>query len=210
LSWINGGEFAYRKIELPNDISTNPEDNARAFNQINFKSLGLNVNNSSRLNPFFYVSYETEFTKEENTPRRMMLSLIPGLTTTWGGIFEEMRIGPDFEMDFSLPDTNIAYGVSFYYLFNKPIIRNNLFFESEMDLRYFPAFETDRTDSLLFTMDIKNGFKIPIISYLYLKPQINLFVFRGKIIEQTGTNLFFGLGITYSRNWKIGTQGFIP
>lgn len=207
VEWITGGVFEYLKVKLPSEVS-NPKDSAVLFGQLNFRCLGFNLG-SSQITPFFNLGYDTEFTREGTLPRRKLMPLDLGLTTTFGGRFKEIRLGPSIETDFSLANTNIAYGLNFVYRYEREI-SNGLILKSEMDLKYFPYFDEDRTDSLLFTMDFRNSLMIPLISYLYLEPQVELFLFRGKLIHETGTNLFLGLGLTYSRLWKLGTQRFVP
>lgn len=207
-AWKNGLEGRFERIELPGNVINIPHDNLFVFEQIDIKKRHFRVGHQHHLYPFGQAAYETQFAPPTGVARRQIVRVSPGLTTTWNGIFQEMQLGPSVEIDLSRADTNLAYGAAYHHRFLRSVTRGGILYQSDVDVRYFPLRETERADSLTTTADFQNRLQVPLVRDLYLTPRVDFFLYHSKFLGETGNNLFLGLGFTYARLWKPGTEKF--
>lgn len=201
LLWKNGIEMGYSKVTLPNNVVNNPVDQLVFKSQVQGQKLKVPLGGNFYALPAFQAAYDTEFTPTSGNPKRKLIRLEPGLSTTLNGIFNEMRLGGVAEIDRSLPDANTEYGVSFNSRLLKPW-KNFLTFGSDIEFFYFPRSAKDTPDDLLWQGSFRHRLAIPLWSDLALSPYLDVFAWRGKLIRETGWNFLAGVSLSYSQLWK--------
>ena len=202
LLWLNGVEAAYSQVRLPDKIVNNPADSLVFKSQVLGQKLRVPLGRRWHANPSLGATYDTEFSPTLGNPRRKLLRMEPGLSTTWDGIFNEFRLSAVAEMDYSLPQVNTEYGASFSSRFLKPW-RDVFSFGSDIEFFYFFPSSKDTLDDLLWQTSLRQRLTIPLWQNLALSPYLDVFAWRGKLIQKTGWTYLVGVSLSYSQLWKL-------
>jgi 2',3'-cyclic-nucleotide 2'-phosphodiesterase (5'-nucleotidase family) len=201
LLWRNAMELGYSQVTLPNDVVNNPMDQMVFKSQVQGQKLRVPLGRQWDANPSLAAAYDTEFSPTPGNPRRRLLRLEPGLSTTLGGLFNEVRLSGVAELDYSLPPLNTEYGAGFSSKFLKPW-RNRSLFSSDIEFFYFFPSARDTADDLLWQGSFRHRLAVPLWGDLALAPYLDVFAWRGKLIRSTGWNFLAGVSLSYSQLWK--------
>lgn len=156
----------------------------------------------NRMNVFLAGRYDTELTPTENemgidNPRQK--DLYPRLGINYYGDYvKELRFGIVGKYD--LEEKNWDSGIEMNAKFNQKFGRFNWTMTNR--LRYLLSNEAPAAGDEEWSNDFYTYLNIPLTENLSIKPQVAYFMYRDKVIEETGRNLKFAISLSYGRSWK--------
>lgn len=155
-----------------------------------------------KLNVFSSLRYETELTPTQDVsgadnPRRKDLYLSGGFSF-FGERFVEARLAYFGKFDFVKENLNSGVELNARYTTQWGI----LLFDSAVRTRYLVSNANPSAGDELGSIDWKNSIGISLTENLSLRPGLDIFVFRDRVIRESAVNMQLSLNLSYSRIWK--------
>jgi hypothetical protein len=154
------------------------------------------------LGPFFNLSYDTQWQRDNGLPKREFLRARSGLEVSDGQIVKKAYLGPTTESDFSTTPTRTHVGYAAGLTAETPIHGGPT--KAMLDAWYIELWSNgaDLPQDLRRRLEAKLSLSVPVIGALTINPFVDLYLFQGLAIPETGTNVLFGVSIAYSHLWK--------
>lgn len=206
--WDTGVKAAFGKVILKPDgvpeIENETQDDLIFEADLGYQLVDLNaLFVKQSFGPFFKMSYNTEFTKEENLAKKKLLALKPGLRFFPGPYIQNLSANAIIEKDFTrASQTSTEYGYEMNLTFQIPVKFPRMVLTSETNYVYFFDADDDTADDLQQTLETNVALSVPLIGNLRLSPFLNFYLFEGKVVEETGTSLTVGVSLDFSHLWK--------
>ena len=204
-AWDTGARFSYQGFKFRNTPVYNPVDDLLLYSRYVDRSRTLGGQLFSlTFHPYAELANDSEFTATRGNPKQNVVRTSLGASGSGPGQLDELRLAAFREYD--LHDEYGTDGVSLYYRFRKPFW--GVRFESDADVRYYFDTSRDGRDDLQYEAYSNNQIVVPITDGFSVTFMGNLFLYRGKVIEETGSNLFLGVGLRFDKLWKPAHEAF--
>jgi hypothetical protein len=132
---------------------------------------------------------------------------VPGLQLVDWGPWRRVLLGPAWEIDGSLPQTNQAVG---FYLLSRldQTLASRFRATADVELRYLPWYRYARNDSVYLAAELRGQLMVRVFSDFSIGLSLYWFVFGVRTLRGIGQNYQWGLTVTYDRLWKPETERF--
>lgn len=198
--WKNGVLVRYARSRIGDDEFKETDDNLELESTLDIYALAFG---NGRLNPYLGLRYDTELSPTrdeagvENPYQKDFYSTL-GLSF-FGTRLTESRIGFFGKYDLEEKKLNSGLELNARYLIGS----GWLSYESAFRLRYILSNADPGASDELYSLDLANTFRITLTENLELRPRVDLFVFHGKVVKDTATNLRFSVNLSYTKIWKF-------
>jgi hypothetical protein len=151
--------------------------------------------------PMANVSYETEFTSQEEMPYRKLLRGRLGAKAFEGKYVKSLYGAIVFEEDFTYPtnSTNTAWEVG---LKIEQPMREGVKASYGLSFRDYLSHSEDLPANLDYTFEANARMDVLVYKNLTIAPFVNYYMAQGKYTESLGQNLYAGVSFSFSRILK--------
>lgn len=148
--------------------------------------------------PFANVSYETEFTSQDNVPYRKLLRGRLGAKAYEGKYVKSLYGAVVFEEDFTYLEnsTNIAWEVG---LKMEQPIRDGVSASYGLLFRDYVSHSEDLFTNLDYTFEANARMDVLVYKNLSIAPFINYYMAQGQYTESLGQNVFVGVSFSFGK-----------
>lgn len=148
--------------------------------------------------PFLSAGYQTEFTKEEDTPRYRVLRGKAGLRLFEGKYLKDLYAATVIEYDFTYPEEVTKYAWEAGFKIEQPINDKSKAVYTAM-IRDFFHFDNQNVNNLSYELELDARLNTEIMKDLAIAPFINYYQGKGVGNDKTGSNLYIGVAISYKK-----------
>lgn len=148
--------------------------------------------------PFLNAGYQTEFTKEEDTPRYRVLRGKAGLRLFEGKYLKDLYAAAVIEYDFTYPEEVTKYAWEAGFKIEQPINDKSKAVYTAM-IRDFFHFDNPSVNNLSYELELDARLNTEIMKDLAIAPFINYYQGKGVGNDRTGSNLYIGVAISYKK-----------
>jgi len=151
--------------------------------------------------PLANVSYETEFTSQNEAPHRKLLRGRLGVKAFEGKHLKSLYTAIVSEEDFTYPEksTNIAWEVG---LKMEHPIREGVKAAYGLSYRDYLSHSEDLLTNLDHTFEANARMDVLVYKNLSIAPFINYYMAKGKYTDIRGQNLYVGVSFSFSKIFK--------
>lgn len=150
------------------------------------------------MGPFLSAGYETEFTKENDTPRYKVARGKAGVRLFEGKYLKDLYAAAVIEYDFTYPQevTKCAWEAGFRI--EQPVNEKSKAVYTAM-IRDFFHFDNPSINNLSYELELDARLNTEIMKDLAIAPFINYYQGKGVANDRTGSNLYVGVAISYKK-----------
>lgn len=203
LVWGSELESRYMSFWYPHHVISDWQDLLRLESGLFSRALAI-----GRWTPGLDGTYLTDFSPPSGTPRNHLFRVVPAMQVIDWGPFRRLMLGPAWEIDASLAQTNQALGLYALYRLDQALT-GRIRATSDFELRYLPWYRFARADSVSMSAEIRAQLMFRLIGDLSVGPKLYYFVYGIKTAQGVGQNFQWGLTISYDRLWKPETEDFL-
>lgn len=149
--------------------------------------------------PFLNAGYQTEFTKDDDTPRYKVLRGKAGLRLFEGKYLKDFYIANVVEYDFTYSSDEVTkYAWEAGFRIEQPVNEKSKAIYTAM-FRDFYHFSKENINNLSYEFELDARLNTEIMKDLAIAPFINYYQGKGEYNDRTGTNLYVGVAISYKK-----------
>lgn len=148
--------------------------------------------------PFLSAGYETEFTKENDTPRYKVARGKAGLRLFEGKYLKDLYAAAVVEYDFTYPKEVTKYAWEAGFKIEQPVNDKSKAVYTAM-IRDFFHFDNPSINNLSYELELDARLNTEIMKDLAIAPFINYYQGKGVNCDKTGSNLYVGVAISYKK-----------
>jgi hypothetical protein len=148
--------------------------------------------------PFLSAGYQTEFTKDDNTPRYKVLRGKAGLRLFEGKYLKDLYAATVVEYDFTYPEEVTKYAWEAGFRIEQPVNEKSKAIYTAM-IRDFFHFSKENINNFSYELELDARLNTEIMKDLAIAPFINYYQGKGEYNDRTGTNLYVGVAISFKK-----------
>ncbi len=153
------------------------------------------------MGPFLSLGYETEFTHQDNAPRYKVLRGKGGARLFEGEYLKDLYLAIVPELDFTYPESSTKYAWEFGIKVEQPIADNTKAIYRAM-IRDFFILDTNSNTNLSYELELDARLEMEVWKKFSIAPFVNYYQAKASDFDRTGSNLFIGVSLSYSRLFK--------
>lgn len=150
------------------------------------------------MGPFLSAGYETEFTKENDTPRYKVARGKAGVRLFEGKYLKDLYAAAVIEYDFTYPQEVTKYAWEAGFRIEQPVNEKSKAVYTAM-IRDFFHFDNPSINNLSYEFELDARLNTEIMKDLAIAPFINYYQGKGVANDKTGSNLYVGVAISYKK-----------
>lgn len=148
--------------------------------------------------PFLSAGYQTEFTKDNDTPRYKVLRGKAGLRLFEGKYLKDLYAATIIEYDFTYPEEVTKYAWEAGFRIEQPVNEKSKAIYTAM-IRDFFHFSKENINNFSYELELDARLNTEIMKDLAIAPFINYYQGKGEYNDRTGSNLYVGVAISYKK-----------
>lgn len=191
--WENGALFKYEKSRINKSSET-------VVTNVEFESI-LDMylfSFGGKINPFASLLYDTDYNFEQR-------DLFGKIGASWVGSQKSfLRFGAVGKRDLVEGNFNLGAELTTRYIWDVFSIA----VDSNLRARYLASNSEAKPGDELASVEFNNGFSISLTNHLKLRPALDIFLYRDKVVKKIASHVLFSLYLAYSRDWKFQYQKF--
>ena len=195
--WTNGlqleyGETRIKKYEGGTEKNENA-DNILLYTDYAYKAWTTDY---GFVGPFVWGGYETEFTSNDDAPRKKTLRAKAGMKLFEGEYFKELyaALVEEYDMTYSKHSTKTAAEIG--YRFEYPLRDGVKFYSDAYARKYFEYSRYNPTD-FEHEVNVNARLDIELIGNLSFAPYVNYKMAKSRAARRYGSNTSIGLSLNY-------------
>jgi hypothetical protein len=194
-------------------VSIRPYDKERYINEsvdkillsteYTYKSIDVkNFAGGFLAGPFLNLSYQTEFTAPDDKPRYKAVRGKGGMRLFEGKYLKDFYLAIVPELDFTYPQTATNYAWEFGFKAEQPINDKSKIIYTAMIRDYFISKNSNPQNDYSYELELDARIQTEIWRKFSIAPFINYYQAKANNLSATGSNLYIGVAISYSRLFK--------
>lgn len=200
IKWNNSLYAEYGKTKLKNadgERSSNENADQILLTTDLMKKVWMWEAAKADVGPFTSLSYQTEFTQNQDAPRNKVARLKAGIKAFNGAYIEELYAAAVGEADFTYSDTvaKSAWEVGFRA---KYPLREGVDFSAEGYYRDYLTFSSYEATDLKYDLNVVGRMDVKISKTLSLAPYVSYRYAKARGASVTGSNFMIGLSFAYA------------
>ena len=201
--WDNSVKMAYGKTkikEVDGDETTNEPEDIILFTT-DYAHKMWTVRNADA-GPFVNIGYETEFTKNDDSPRTSLSRGKAGVKLFGGAHFEDLYAAFVEEADFTYSKTNMKSALEIGYRF-KIRVREGVAFVSEGYYRDYFKYSQKNASDLKYDLKLFAKMEVELYKNLNFAPYFSYRQAQSRMAEKTGSSVIIGVAIGYGNCFDL-------
>lgn len=201
--WDNSVKMAYGKTkikEVDGDETTNEPEDIILFTT-DYAHKIWNVRNAD-VGPFVNLGYETEFTKNDDSPRTSLSRGKAGIKLFGGAYFEDLYASFVEEADFTYSKTNMKSAWEIGYRFKIPV-RDGIAFVSEGYYRDYFKYSQKNPSDLKYDLKLFAKTEVELYKNLNFAPYFSYRQAQSRMAEKVGSSIIIGVAIGYGNCFNL-------
>lgn len=194
--WENSGLMKYDRTRINNGdqggVLQTIETNIEFQSIADIYLLAL----ENKMNPFASMRFDTEHTFSQ----RILYSSL-GFSYV-GSNQHYLRLGMLGKHDLAEETFNVGLEVNTRYTFKIRSIMNDM----RMRFRLLSSNQQSLPGEEEYSLEFKNGFQLKLQDNLLIRPQLEIFVYKDKVLEEIASNIQFSVNLSYLKSWKFQYQ----
>jgi hypothetical protein len=167
-----------------------------------YKSMDIkNFAGGFLLGPFLSLSYQTEFTEPDDTPRYQILRGKGGIRLFEGKYLKDVYLVLVPELDFTYADASTKYAWEFGFKVEQPVNDKAKTIYRAM-LRNFFVSQNAKENDYAYELELDARLQMEVLRKFSVAPFVNYYQAKGKSTDSVGSNLYIGVSLSYSRLFK--------
>lgn len=198
IHWDNSVFAEYAKTKLkPSDGPTDTNETAdKILLSTNYTHKMFSPCDAS-VGPFADLAYQTEFTKNNDSPRAKIFRGMLGLKLFDGVVFKDLYAGFVQEYDMTYDPNIYKLGAQIGWRIEKPL-REGVQFSADGYYRHFFSYSHYIGEDLKYDFNITGRMDVKITDVLTLGPYLSYRRARSRQASADGSNFMIGLAFGYS------------
>ena len=148
--------------------------------------------------PFLSAGYETEFTKDNDTPRYKVARGKAGMRLFEGKYLKDLYAAAVVEYDFTYPEEVTKYAWEAGFRIEQPVNEKSKAIYTAM-IRDFFHFDNPSVNNFSYELELDARLNTEIMKDLAIAPFINYYQAKGVNNDKTGSNLYVGVAISFKK-----------
>ncbi len=196
IRWENSGLMKYDRTRINNGdhggVLQTIETNIEFQSIADIYLLAL----ENKANPFASVRFDTEHTFSQ----RILYSSL-GFSYV-GSSQNYMRFGMLGKHDLADDNFNFGLEINTRYMLKIRSVMNDM----RLRFRLLSSNQESLPGEEHYSLEFKNGFQLRLQDNLQIRPQLEIFIYKDRLLEEIASNIQFSINLSYLKSWKFQYQ----